>query len=407
MLRHLLRSVSCLFFLQPVLRAETAQEYLASVKCTFRETASVVTSVSASQGKERLSIDDAIMQRIVELCPNLKQLNCGGAAITEVGMEQVGKLSSLENLTLSGPNLTDAGMVHIGKLTKLRQLQFHGENVTDAGVAHLAALSKLEDLILGGAITAEWGVALEGKLPELKHLTVSGAKNDENGRIHFLFPRQSGEAFRYMPSFPKLESINRGMHHMYWFNNEALRYLGQCPQHKVLLISGAVWGDKEQPDMTSLLNCKELTRYVNFHSSVFNDPTCKVLAQLPEVNNVLLESVTDAGVAELIKIPKLQSLDLSAACITPEAFRSLAACKQLRFIKIGGTFTYAIGPEDVAALQAALPQAKIQLADPMTREDFDQRRQKFLDVDGRRPYLASYRVAVERYVAAYPFPKSK
>ena len=57
--------------------------------------------------------------------------------ITDVGLQHVAELTSLQTLVLSGTDITDAGLVHLKGLTKLKGLGLIGTKVSAKGVNDL------------------------------------------------------------------------------------------------------------------------------------------------------------------------------------------------------------------------------------------------------------------------------
>jgi hypothetical protein len=74
-----------------------------------------------------------------------------GIRVTEAGVKELAKLSSLTELTL-GRGVTDEGLKEIAKLPNLIKLNLSGAWITDAGLKELAPLTKLTELDLRGRI---------------------------------------------------------------------------------------------------------------------------------------------------------------------------------------------------------------------------------------------------------------
>ncbi len=69
--------------------------------------------------------------------------------ITDEGLAQVGKLTTLTTLDLGNNKFTDAGFAHLSGLVNLEILDLnHGIAITDAGLQHLKGLTKLQNLNL-------------------------------------------------------------------------------------------------------------------------------------------------------------------------------------------------------------------------------------------------------------------
>ena len=344
------------------------------------------------------------------------------APFTDADFARLKDESKLATLELSG-DFTAAGAANLAGKSTIERLTLGGPALTDDVSQTLATLTGLKELKLFGNLSAEWAAPLTGKLPNLEGVTVNGRAPD--GR--FTFPRDTDAAFRHLLSFPKLRAFNPGQHHIYYINNAVIQTLGKCPNLQVLNMGGSTWGgDKTTVDYSPLLACKQLNTFVQFHASLYHDPTCKILSQLPEMKKIVVDFVTDEGLKELAKLPKLETLQVGDSLVGPEGIRALAECKSLRRLEISGHNSYAIlnelkalkqltgltwtacpdGAEAESELKAALPKATIVLTD---------RNGQYATIAGLRAaweksdarlksqrQLQSFLRAVEGYRAKYP-----
>jgi formylglycine-generating enzyme required for sulfatase activity len=330
------------------------------------------------------------------------------------------------SVELSG-DFTASGVAHLAGKTTIEKLVLGSSVLTDEVSTTLATLTGLKELKLFGNLTSDWANQLAGKMPNLEAITVNG--RDPDGR--FTFPRETAAAFRHLPSFPKLRAFNPGQHHIYYINNEVIATLAQCPNLEILNMGGSTWGaGKTTVDYRPLLACKKLNTFVQFHASLFHDPTCQVLSQLPEMKKIVLDFVTDDGVKELAKLPKLETLQLGDSLIGPAGIQALSQCRSLRRLEITGSRSYAIlddlkelkqltsltwtarpgGDETERALQAALPKTKIVLTDTKgERATVASLRASWEKSDSRlksQKQLQPFFKAVEAYRAAYPLSEN-
>ena len=58
-------------------------------------------------------------------------------------MGYIGHFSGLTALVIESNRITDTGMANFKKLSSLRSLSFGGDQVTDGGMAHLAGIKDL------------------------------------------------------------------------------------------------------------------------------------------------------------------------------------------------------------------------------------------------------------------------
>jgi hypothetical protein len=69
-------------------------------------------------------------------------------ALTDLDLESIGALVTLQHLSLNGTKITDLGLTRLKTLTDLRSLDLGRTAVTSTGLKELAGLAKLERLSL-------------------------------------------------------------------------------------------------------------------------------------------------------------------------------------------------------------------------------------------------------------------
>jgi hypothetical protein len=100
---------------------------------------------------------------------SLEELILGHTRITDVDLEQIGRLHRLRKLMLHETPITSAGLAHLRNLGELRNLDLSFTAISDEGLRHLAALKKLERLGLAETSVTDAGIAdLQRALPGLK-----------------------------------------------------------------------------------------------------------------------------------------------------------------------------------------------------------------------------------------------
>jgi hypothetical protein len=113
---------------------------------------------------------------------NLRSLRIVGDGVDDVGMAQIGKLTTLRTLCLGGAltSITDAGWEPLEKLTELTDLQLDG--ATDAAMSHAKHLTGLTNLTLSGdANITNSGLNDIATLTELRGLTLNGDQITDSG----------------------------------------------------------------------------------------------------------------------------------------------------------------------------------------------------------------------------------
>ena len=78
------------------------------------------------------------MQQQIAKIDGLMGLTIVGSNITDIGLEEIAKLSKLEELSLLAlPQLTDDGLKKLSKMTNLRSLKLQGTQISSEGVEKL------------------------------------------------------------------------------------------------------------------------------------------------------------------------------------------------------------------------------------------------------------------------------
>lgn len=117
------------------------------------------------------SVTDEALAEIVELFPNIKELNLAGCTrITDAGLAHIEGLKKLQSLNLdSCYGITDAGFVHLKGLSDLQKLNLVETSIADEGFGHLKTLSHLQELTLWSIDHHENAITdLKKALPKLK-----------------------------------------------------------------------------------------------------------------------------------------------------------------------------------------------------------------------------------------------
>lgn len=97
--------------------------------------------------------------------PKLRKLRLARTQVSDVGLESLSVIKTLEDLDLSEISvITNAGMDHLAKLTSLKKLNLWRVQVSDEGILKLATLTRLESLNLDNSPMSNGG------LPVLKNM---------------------------------------------------------------------------------------------------------------------------------------------------------------------------------------------------------------------------------------------
>lgn len=99
--------------------------------------------------------------------------------VTNDVLKSLPGMPSIESLDLSESAISDAGLEYVGKLTNLRTLTLVRVDVTDKGLAYLEGLKKLQRLSLTRCPQiSDKGLESLGKLTNLRLLDLRGSRQD-------------------------------------------------------------------------------------------------------------------------------------------------------------------------------------------------------------------------------------
>ena len=115
---------------------------------------------------------------------NLHQLSLGSTPVSDDGLAELGKVTSLQNLQLPHTGVTSAGLVHLAGLTNLQTLILDNTEITDDGLVHLKNLTNLQLLVLDNTEITDDGLVHLKNLTSLKSLSLTGTQITDTGLLH-------------------------------------------------------------------------------------------------------------------------------------------------------------------------------------------------------------------------------
>lgn len=214
-------------------------------------------------------------------------------SFTSNGLAVLRSLANLGALGIDGDQCDDAAMRHIAAIPKLRGLQAQGTVATDDGFVALSASRTIEHIWgracpnLGGR-----GFAALAAMPELKGLAVSCKGVDD-------------ASLATLPSFPSLRFIMPMD-----VPDAGFRHVGRCEKLR------AIWcmycrdtGDEATRHIAEL----DLELYYAGKTRI-TDASLEILGRMSTLERIELwqtASVTDAGIAALLTLPRLRELAIS------------------------------------------------------------------------------------------------
>lgn len=311
-------------------------------------------------------ITDRGLARLREL-PELNILDLYGATVQGSDLRNVAALSSLEIVSLQRSNLNDAGLHYLARLPNLKSLNLDYTDVTDAGLKALASASSLESLSLHRTRVSDAAVPYLVELRNLKQLNLIATQVTRKGvttirrelpmctvmywdrkgffdmkpRDELLFPPG------YQPSSPEIKSRLRQMG--YWVSDE--EFFGP-PGGPVLQIRLAESTLSDRALLELVRSLPSLASII-IERGLVGDEFLRGIRGLPiRILHLHSTRITDAGLAHLADLPKLEALTLDGNDITDEGGVHLQKLSGLIELSIADTL---ISNDGIDALRKALP----------------------------------------------------
>ena len=115
------------------------------------------------------AVDDAVVSALRPLRDHIAHLDLARTRISDLGLDEVGRMTRLVRLDLRRTSVTDAGMSALSDLRQLRYLNLYGTAVGDRGAVSLEGLAGLRSLYLWDTQVTDDGVErLRAKLPSAR-----------------------------------------------------------------------------------------------------------------------------------------------------------------------------------------------------------------------------------------------
>ena len=300
-------------------------------------------TLSLSDGHAGITDDD--LAPLAEL-HDLKRLDISLLPITGEGLAQLARRSSLREFSLSYcANVTDAGIATIGNITSLRKLDIRDcPQVSNAGLRELRRLTQLEELHVRFGnrhqIDDGWLDAVAA-MPRLRSLAV------------WFGDRKAGDGLRHLADCGRLESLelfgNRGL------TDSALAHLPALPMLKRLYLNRCERLTDE--GLGVLVRLPKLETLFVSGKSQMSDGAVRHLQEAPALETVIFDPpLTDAGIELLLACPQLRRLSLiNCGAITDEGLPKLAQLSNLRELYIASVSDAGPSENAVARLRKMLP----------------------------------------------------
>ncbi|MGV8947924.1 MAG: leucine-rich repeat domain-containing protein [Candidatus Paracaedibacter sp.] len=135
-----------------------------SIPSRWKKYDPIMEEETGSDYEENKSINDHVIQILVQIFPNIEKLNLRNTQITDVGLSYLKEAKNLQSLNIrdceqhlsyKNDGITREGLKNLSQLTSLRWLNLSGMPITDETLKDLSNLKNLETLIFrGGHITS-------------------------------------------------------------------------------------------------------------------------------------------------------------------------------------------------------------------------------------------------------------
>jgi hypothetical protein len=106
--------------------------------------------------------------KVFERFPNLEHIDFSGGRLSEAQLKSLARFKRLRELNLKSSRVTDAWLAHLAAFKELRSLNLEATDVTDAGMAALTRLPNLEELFLERTKVSTVGVSELVRMMSLK-----------------------------------------------------------------------------------------------------------------------------------------------------------------------------------------------------------------------------------------------
>ncbi len=264
-------------------------------------------------------LPSGLLRRIAQL-RGLRSLRLNGTDLDDAGLAKLEGLTTLGELNLDGTRITDRGLKRLSRLRNLHYLSIHRTAVTDAGLAELERLTgrtgfrdtAVLALLREALPWPRWRVELLSDEDQFDSLRL-----DPLDDMQELIPLGCVSHFMRLPRLKKL-SLDR-------VSPETVAALAPLPMLRSLSL---------RADQAVLSNLEKLNRLeeLRLHGSDITDESLGHLANLNlRVLAISRCRIQEAGLAKIIRIPRLEELEIEFHLPTPPPRGGLAEEDSVRW----------------------------------------------------------------------------
>ncbi|MHC4526296.1 MAG: HEAT repeat domain-containing protein [Planctomycetota bacterium] len=299
--------------------------------------------------------------RCLEDLTRLRELDLTGTDdISDVSLEHIGKITSLEKLELP-EGLTDAGLQNLTSLTKLKRLNISRMLYLGGGLEPLKNFKKLESLLLPQELTDE-DLAFVGTLTSLQELPINNSPITNEGLAHLAGLKSLKKLWLHnghisinmnvtVSGLDALKGVPLTYLHLWniGLDDSRLESLGSFPELEELKLHQMPICDE---DLAVVGKLSQLTR-LTFTTDTVSDGGLEYLTGLTRLEDFQpITPLTDKGLYHIGKM-KMKGRLVVKGHFTDEGLRHLEGLSSLRTLKV--TTSGEISTEAKERLRKKLP----------------------------------------------------
>lgn len=264
---------------------------------------------------------ESLLTQFVGL-PELNSLTIGRGKISDVSVDAIAQLRSLERLSFYHTEITPSQLKRLSKLPSLTTIDFQG---TPDYLAALAHFPRLESITIRCDHLTKECIASLGNVRGLIEFDVGSESLQPIGKAELV-------------ALASLNQCQTLRIHDFSVDDQALEAISEMTSLSDLKIdTNAVNLSISNEGLNYLCKLTSLTR-LSIPSAKFDDNSLEILSKLPSIEVISCEGskVTDAGLKHLESLPNLNDLSIPGCQVSANAIRSLTTSTFLEHLDIGG-----------------------------------------------------------------------
>ncbi len=285
--------------------------------------------------------------------------------ITPGAISHLAKLPNLQSLDMSGSGLKSGDYTGLQQVTGLKELKLKNTQISDAGLTSVTQINSLQSLDISGTLVSYNSLQGLDNLPALEDVDVSMNRNVNDDVVAILVKKPlrsvsvagtsiTDASLEMLAGVSTLENLNVGLCNV---TGRAFRHFNKTGL-KSLNAGETKFG---VDGLNAIKGMKALERLELYHAGVVQHNSVKtVFTSLPSLTylNVAKNSITDAGIPIFFgRMKKLEYLNLGQhSTVTNQGLAGLVTVKTLKTLDVSGTGVTAQG---IGALQARLPEVNV------------------------------------------------